>query len=97
MVAVTPVIVFGIFIYIFAKIKVTHSMESEVFNGLHSSVLAVRTALGEINTDPYELNGDFLMKGTFNVTNETSIVDEVKAGTGTVTTVFCLKRHQWLA
>ncbi len=87
-VAVTPVIVFGIFIYIFAKIKVTNSMEAEVFNGLHSSVLAVRTALGEINTDPYTLDGDFLMKGSFNVTNETSIVDEVKAGTGTVTTVF---------
>ena len=88
MVAVTPVIVFGIFIYIFAKIKVTHSMETEVFNGLHSSVLAVRSALGEINTDPYTLEGDFLMKGTFNVTNETGIVDEVKSGTGTVTTVF---------
>ena len=88
MVAVTPVVVFGIFIYIFAKIKVTNSMEAEVFNGLHSSVLAVRSALGEINTDPYELNGDFLMKGTFNVTNETGIVDDVKAGTGTVTTIF---------
>ena len=88
MVAVTPVVVFGIFIYIFAKIKVTNSMETEVFNGLHSSVLAVRSALGEINSDPYEVNGDFLMKGSFNVTNETGIVDDVKAGTGTVTTVF---------
>ena len=28
------------------------------------------------------------MKGDFNVTNETGIVDEVKAGTGTVTTIF---------
>lgn len=88
MVAVTPVIVFGIFIYIFAKLKVTNSMEAEVFNGLHSSVLAVRSSLGEINKDPYELQGDFLMKGDFNVTNETAIVDDVKAGTGTVTTVF---------
>ena len=88
MVAVTPVIVFGIFIYIFAKVKVTNSMEAEVFNGLHSSVLAVRSSLGEINKDPYELQGDFLMKGDFNVTNETAIVDDVKAGTGTVTTVF---------
>ncbi len=88
MVAVTPVIAFGIFIYIFAKIKVTNSMEAEVFNGLHSSVLAVRTALGEINKEQYSLDGDYLMKGDFNVTNETSIVDEVKAGTGTVTTVF---------
>ncbi|MBQ6128364.1 MAG: cache domain-containing protein [Lachnospiraceae bacterium] len=88
MISVIPVVVFGIFIYIFAKIKVTNSMEAEVFNGLHSSVLAVRTALGEVNTAPYELNGDFLMKGDFNVTNETGIVDEVKAGTGTVTTIF---------
>ena len=88
MISVIPVVVFGIFIYIFAKIKVTNSMEAEVFNGLHSSVLAVRTALSEVNPDPYELNGEFLMKGTFNVTNETGIVDEVKAGTGTVTTIF---------
>ena len=88
MISVIPVVVFGIFIYIFAKIKVTNSMEAEVFNGLHSSVLAVRSALGEVNTAPYELNGDFLMKGDFNVTNETGIVDEVKAGTGTVTTIF---------
>ena len=88
MISVIPVVVFGIFIYIFARIKVTNSMEAEVFNGLHSSVLAVRSALGEVNTAPYELNGDFLMKGDFNVTNETGIVDEVKAGTGTVTTIF---------
>ena len=88
MISVIPVVVFGIFIYIFAKIRVTNSMETEVFNGLHSSVLAVRSALGEVNTAPYELNGDFLMKGDFNVTNETGIVDEVKAGTGTVTTIF---------
>ena len=88
MISVIPVVVFGIFIYIFAKIRVTNSMEAEVFNGLHSSVLAVRSALGEVNTAPYELNGDFLMKGDFNVTNETGIVDEVKAGTGTVTTIF---------
>ena len=88
MISVIPVVVFGIFIYIFARIRVTSSMEAEVFNGLHSSVLAVRSALGEVNTAPYELNGDFLMKGDFNVTNETGIVDEVKAGTGTVTTIF---------
>lgn len=88
MISVIPVVVFGIFIYFFAKIRVTNSMEAEVFNGLHSSVLAVRSALGEINTDPYTLNGDFLMKGNFNVTNETGIVDDVKAGTGTVTTIF---------
>ncbi len=88
MISVIPVVVFGIFIYIFAKIRVTNSMETEVFNGLHSSVLAVRSALGEVNTAPYELKGDFLMKGDFNVTNETGIVDEVKAGTGTVTTIF---------
>ena len=88
MISVIPVVVFGIFIYFFAKIRVTNSMEAEVFNGLHSSVLAVRSALGEINTDPYTLNGDFLMKGDFNVTNETGIVDDVKAGTGTVTTIF---------
>ncbi len=88
LVAITPVIVFGIFIYIFARIKVTNSMEAEVFNGLHSSVLAVRSALGEINQDEYVLDGDQLMKGDFNVTANTSIVDDVKAGTGTVTTIF---------
>lgn len=88
MISVIPVVVFGIFIYFFAKVRVTNSMEAEVFNGLHSSVLAVRSALDEINTEPYTLNGDFLMKGDFNVTNETGIVDDVKAGTGTVTTIF---------
>ena len=87
-VAVAPVVVFGIFIFIFSKIKVTDSMEAEVFNGLHSSVLAVRTALDEINEDPFVLDGDNLMKGSYNVTADTAIVDEVKAGTGTVTTVF---------
>ncbi|MCR5686929.1 MAG: cache domain-containing protein [Lachnospiraceae bacterium] len=87
-VAVVPVIAFGVFIFIFSKIKVTSSMETEVFNGLHSSVLAVRTSLEEINGDPFVLDGDNLMKGSFNVTEDTNIVDEVKAGTGTVTTVF---------
>ncbi len=88
MVAVTPVIVFGIFIFIFAKIKVTDSMEQEVFNGLHSSVLAVRTAIEELNEDQFVLDGDQLMKGDVNITADTAIVDEVKAGTGTVTTIF---------
>ncbi len=88
MIAVLPVIALGVFIYFFAKVKVTNSMEAEVFNGLHSSVLAVRTALDEINDEPYVLDGDNLMKGSFNVTTNTSIVDDVKAGTGTVTTIF---------
>ena len=35
MISVIPVVAFGIFIFIFAKIKVTNSMEAEVFNGLH--------------------------------------------------------------
>ena len=88
MIAVLPVVVLGVFIYVFSSIKVTNSMEAEVFNGLHSSVLAVRTALHEINDDQYYLDGDNLMKGSFNVTADTAIVDDVKAGTGTVTTVF---------
>jgi len=88
MVALLPVIAFGIFIYIFADLKVTSSMEAEVFNGLHSSVLAVREGINEINDEPYVLDGDQLMKGSHNVTADTAIVDEVKAGTGTVTTIF---------
>ncbi len=88
MVAVLPIIVFGIFIYIFADIKVTDSMEAEVFNGLHSSVLAVREGINELNDEPFVLDGDNLMKGSYNITADTTIVDEVKAGTGTVTTVF---------
>ena len=88
MIAVLPVVVLGVFIYVFSSIKVTNSMEAEVFNGLHSSVLAVRTALHEVNDDQYYLDGDNLMKGSFNVTADTAIVDDVKAGTGTVTTVF---------
>lgn len=87
-IAVVPVVALGVFIYIFSNIKVTNSMEAEVFNGLHSSVLAVRTALDEVNDDPYTLDGDNLMKGSFNITADTAIVDDVKAGTGTVTTVF---------
>ena len=88
MVAVLPIIVFGVFIYIFADIKVTDSMEAEVFNGLHSSVLAVREGINELNDEPFVLDGDNLMKGSYNITADTAIVDEVKAGTGTVTTVF---------
>lgn len=88
MVAVLPVVVLGIFIYFFADAKVTSSMEAEVFNGLHSSVLAVRDSLEEVNSDPFVLDGDNLMKGSYNVTAETAIVDGIKSGTGTVTTIF---------
>ena len=88
LIAVLPVVVLGIFAFILADIKVTSSMEGEVFNGLHSSVLAVRTALDELNEDQFVLDGDKLMKGSYNVTDDTAIVDSVKAGTGTVTTIF---------
>ena len=88
MVAVLPVVVLGVFIYFFADAKVTSSMEAEVFTGLHSSVLAVRDSLEEVNQDPFVLDGDNLMKGDYNVTAETAIVDGIKSGTGTVTTIF---------
>ena len=88
LVAILPVLVLGIFAVIFADMKVTDSMEGEVFNGLHSSVVAVRSALEEINNEPYTLDGDNLMKGDFNVTANTAIVDNVKGATGTVTTIF---------
>lgn len=88
MVAVLPVVVLGVFIYFFADAKVTSSMEAEVFAGLHSSVLAVRDSLEEVNQDPFVLDGDNLMKGDYNVTAETAIVDGIKSGTGTVTTIF---------
>ena len=88
LVSVLPVVALGVFIYIFSYFKVTASMEQEVFNGLHSSVMAVRTAIEDVNGSEFYLDGDNLMKGDYNVTADTNIVDSVKAATGTVTTIF---------
>ena len=88
LVSVLPVVALGVFIYIFAYFKVTASMEQEVFNGLHSSVMAVRTAIEDVNTAEFRLEGDYLLKGSYNITADTKIVDAVKDATGTVTTIF---------
>lgn len=88
LISVLPVVILGVFIYIFSYIKVTANMEQEVFNGLHSTVLSVRTAIEDVNTSVYRIEGDYLVKGSYNITADTSIVDSIKEATGTVTTVF---------
>ena len=88
LISVLPVVALGVFIYIFSYFKVTSSMEQEVFNGLHASVVAVRTAIEDMNDDEFTLDGDNLMKGSYNLTSDTNIVDSVKSATGTVTTIF---------
>lgn len=88
LISVLPVVILGVFIYIFSYIKVTANMEQEVFNGLHSTVLSVRTAIEDVNTSVYRIEGDYLIKGSYNITADTSIVDSIKEATGTVTTVF---------
>lgn len=88
MISILPIVVLGVFIFIFSKWKVTSSMEEEVFTGLRATATAVRTSIGELNDDPYVLDGNQLMKGDVNLTQSTAIVDDVKASTDIVTTIF---------
>ena len=88
MVSILPIVVLGVFIYVFSSIKITSSMENEVFTGLNAACESLRTQLYNLNSDDFYLDGDILMKGDVDITNKTDIVDNVKKETQIVTTVF---------
>ncbi|MDO5574242.1 MAG: methyl-accepting chemotaxis protein [bacterium] len=87
--ALVPVLLMGIISFVVTKWQVTNKMEEEVYTGLHSTVLSVRSAMeldvpGEYHVD----ENNELWKGDLNISQSTDMADEIKNNTGIEVTVF---------
>ena len=87
--SLVPLVVLGVATIILSTAKISEVVSNEVSNGLHSTVISMRDTLDYADPGVYSVdaNGD-LIKGTFNVTQNAQIADEVKEATDTEITIF---------
>jgi len=91
MLSTIPIVVLGIFTYIFASVSIKKNMYNEIYTGLHATAISVRNQLDSRTKGEYKVDdeGKYMWKGsTYNITTDTDLVDTVKEETGIVTTVF---------
>ena len=83
-----PVVILGAVIMYFSHWKISNVITDELENALRATALSVRDMLTYVEGD-YGLNenGDFI-KGSFNITQNESIADNISAETGIEVTVF---------
>lgn len=86
--SVIPIVVLGIFIFFFSDMLITENMEKEVFEGLHSTAIALKAATDESDPGKYYVGSGTLMKGNHNITNDHDLVDSLKDKVGVVSTIF---------
>ncbi|MHB8128295.1 MAG: hypothetical protein ACYDEX_04815, partial [Mobilitalea sp.] len=78
---VFPVILLGVFLYIFASNKIKEGIYQEAYTGMHASTLAVRSIFETGNTGEYHLdeNGELWKGDALNISQATDIVDQIKS------------------
>ncbi len=84
-----PVVILGAVIMYFSHWKISNVITDELENALRATALSVRDMLTYSVEGDYGLNenGDFI-KGSFNITQNESIADNISAETGIEVTVF---------
>ncbi|MDD6572408.1 MAG: methyl-accepting chemotaxis protein [Thermoflexaceae bacterium] len=87
--SILPLVVLGAATIILSASKIDNVVSDAVSNGLHSTAISIRDTLDYSDSGVYSVdsNGN-LLKGAFNVTENTQIADEVKDATDTEITIF---------
>ena len=87
--ALVPVLLMGIISFVVTKWQVTDKMEEEVYTGLHSTVLSVRSAFElDVPGEYYVDENNELWKGDLNISQSMAVADEIKNETGIEVTIF---------
>lgn len=87
-VAVLPMLLMAIIIGFVATWNMSSGMKQEMMDALMAEAHSLESLYNAVNSEPYSVEGDKLMKGDFNVTDETDFMDSFVEGTGMCVTVF---------
>lgn len=88
LVALFPMILMAVIVGIVAMRNMSEGMRQEMMYALKAEAHSLEQLYNAVNSDTYSVSGDKLMKGSFNVTDETDFLDSFAEGTGMQVTVF---------
>lgn len=87
--SIVPLWVLGVAIMLFSIVKIKSAVSEAVAGGLESTAISVRNTMDYSDPGTFSVDGNnSLWKGSFNVTENVQIADEIKEATGTEITVF---------
>lgn len=88
LVALLPMILMVVIVGITAMRNMKEGMRQEMMYALETEAHSLEQLYNAVNSDTYSVSGDKLMKGSFNVTDETDFLDSFVEGTDMQVTVF---------
>lgn len=88
LVALFPMILMAVIVGITATRNMREGMKQEMMYALETEAHSLEQLYNAVNDDAYSVSGDKLMKGSFNVTDETDFLDSLVEGTEMQVTLF---------
>ncbi len=88
LVALFPMILMAVIVGITAARNMREGMKQEMMYALETEAHSLEQLYNAVNDDAYSVSGDKLMKGSFNVTDETDFLDSLVEGTDMQVTLF---------
>lgn len=88
LVALFPMILMAVIVGITATRNMREGMKQEMMYALETEAHSLEQLYNSVNDDAYSVSGDKLMKGSFNVTDETDFLDSLVEGTEMQVTLF---------
>lgn len=88
LVALLPMILMAVIVGISATRNMREGMRQEMMYALETQTHSLEQLYNAVNSDTYSVSGDKLMKGSFNVTDETDFLDSFVEGTDMQVMVF---------
>lgn len=88
LVALLPMILMAVIVGSVAARNMSEGMRQEMMYALKAEAHSLEQVYNAVNDDAYSVSGDKLMKGSFNITDNTEFIDNFCEGTGMQVTVF---------
>lgn len=86
--AILPMFLMAMIIGAVATRNLSSGMQQEMMDSLKIEAHSLECLYNAVNDEPYTVDGDKLMKGDFNVTDETDFMDSFVEETGMCVTIF---------
>ena len=88
LVALLPMILMAVIVGVVAARNMSEGMRQEMLYALKAEAHSLEQVYNAVNSDTYSVSGNKLMKGSFNITDETDFIDSFVEGSGMDVTVF---------
>lgn len=88
MASLLPLILVVLFVSIFAVVELKNGMSREALNGLNDLAYSTKGAYDAIDTGEFRLDGNHLMKGEYDVSARTDVIDSLTAESDSAVTLF---------